>query len=230
MVPTSAYYAVKKANEPLQLVYNYGDKSVYVVSELNEDKQDLKATIQVYSVDGKLLSAQDEKLTVKALTSSKIHEVKKINDVVFLATTLYDQAGKIIVTNFYWLSPKQDEYHWDKTTWAFTPMKSYADFKALNTMPIAAVTLSYTKKEAGHDWLIDVALQNGNGIAFFSEIQLLNDNGNIIKPVLWSDNYFSLVPNENRHITCVVSKKTFPKAGKLVLKGWNSALQTLELK
>ena len=58
-------------------------------------------------------------------------------------------------------------------------------------------------------------------IAFFVELRVVDDSGSSMLPVLWDDNYVSILPGESRELTA-----RFPQGGdltgaKLVLKGWN---------
>jgi hypothetical protein len=50
LVPTSAYWSVKKGCSPRQLIYNYGNDKVYAVNDEKEDI-DLIAKMKVYDLD-----------------------------------------------------------------------------------------------------------------------------------------------------------------------------------
>ncbi|HEY8936912.1 MAG TPA: glycoside hydrolase family 2 protein, partial [Cyclobacteriaceae bacterium] len=230
LLPTSAYYAAKKANEPLQLMYNYGDHGIYIVNELNADQKKLKSRIQLWSVDGKSLFAKEVDTDVASLMSTKLIDLPKINGVGFLSLELFNSENKSVADNFYWLSGKEDEYHWDKTTWAYTPMKSYADFKALNTMPRTDVKVTLDKIDDSENLIIDVTLKNSNAIAFFLNLDLKSANGEILRPVFWSDNYVSLLPNETKHLKCSVSKKIAQNAASLEISGWNIPALKIDVK
>jgi exo-1,4-beta-D-glucosaminidase len=230
LLPTSAYYAAKKANEPLQLMYNYGDHGVYIVNELNADQKNLKARIQLWSVDGKQLLSKEVDTEIASLTSSKIADLNKMPGVVFLSLELLTAENKHVADNFYWLSAKEDEYKWDKTTWAYTPMKSYSDFKPLNTMPKADVKVTVDKVDDAENLVIDVTLKNSNAIAFFLNLNLKNANGEIVRPVFWNDNYTSLLPNETKHLTCSLPKSLLQNETSLEVSGWNIPVLKIEIR
>ncbi len=65
--------------------------------------------------------------------------------VYFVDLVLKDQFGKVLSTNFYWLSAKKNVYDWSaEDNDAFTPVKSYEDFTALSSLPSAGKTRRYS--------------------------------------------------------------------------------------
>ena len=48
---------------------------------------------------------------------------------------LEDSAGKLVGSNFYWLSTKPETLDWEKSNWYTTPTSSYADYTALRNCP-----------------------------------------------------------------------------------------------
>jgi exo-1,4-beta-D-glucosaminidase len=230
--PTAAYYAARNANQPVQLIYNYGDNSIYAVNETNQDVKDLAAEVKVMDVNSNLLSVKEEKISVQLNSSVKIMLPGSYKGTVFIDLKLKDANGNRIAGNFYWLSDKPDELAWDKTTWAYTPMKSYTDFTSLGKMPTSNIQISYKLKEKDKDILIITHLSNPTDkIAFLNTLNITDENGKIISPVFWDDNYFSLLPGEKRDLTCSLSKTTF-KGTKpdITLSGWNIVSQRVSLK
>ena len=79
--------------------------------------------------------------------------------------------------------------------------------------------------ETATDKIFKVKLENPNpSIAFFIELQLVNEEtGQTFLPVLWSDNYVSLLPNESREYTASISKSIIGNSKiTLNVKGWNT--------
>jgi exo-1,4-beta-D-glucosaminidase len=229
LLPTSAYYAVQKANEPLQLIYNYGDGDVYAVNARYETQKHYKAKVQVYDTKSKIVFEKTVNFDLLA-GAEKILPLDNFKGVVFLSLQLFDEKENIVASNFYWLSEKQDVFAWDKTFWAYTPMKSYADFKPINSLSVHEVKLSYTKEISGSEAIITATLTNNETIAFFSTLTLTNKESIIVRPVFWSENYFSLLPGETKSITCRLSKDSLEEGSKLLLSGWNVKAQEVELK
>jgi exo-1,4-beta-D-glucosaminidase len=153
--------------------------------------------------------------------------------VYFVDLTLKDQLGKIISTNFYWLSAKKNVYDWSaEDNDAFTPVKSYEDMTALNSLPSAGkleATFGYRKETDG--WRIRVKIRNpGDHLALQSVVEV-RDKGarGETLPLLWDDNYVSLLPGESREITAPLSSPDLLSHNKEIrISGWNADPETLD--
>ena len=231
LLPTSSYYATRKANEPLQLMYDYQNNSVFAVNETTNNEVNLKATIRLFDLSSKLLFQKHINLSVNSNTSVKALSLDPITQPVFLDVRLSGKSGKLLAQNFYWLSDKPDVFDWGKTTWAYTPMKGFADFSGLNSLAKTEISSFYTIKDKGNELELKTTLENrSNTIAFFINLTLLNDNGSQAFPVFWDDNYFSLLPGEKREINCTIPKNSITSAKPhLQLSGWNVSKQIVKV-
>lgn len=206
LLPTSAYYAARKANAPLQIVYDYGNHNLYLVNETPEKLTKLKARIRLADMNGKEILSEERMLSADEISTSKIFTVPVITSISFLSLELLNEKNETLADNFYWLSPKADEYAWDKTEWYYTPIKASADFRALNYIPFADVNVSYTHKVTDKQLMIDVKLTNTAGkTAFFIQMNLKDKDNKTIFPVFWDDNYVSLLPGDSRTYRCKVT-------------------------
>lgn len=212
LMPNGAFYGTQQSCEPLHLVYNYGDKHIYLVNEYLDRKEKLSAEIKVYDVNSKLVFSETITTGIEANSSSKVFEIPAIADLsktYFLHLDLKDAGGNKIDDNFYWLSTKEDVLDFEKTEWHWTPNKSFADLTALKTLPLADVEISSAIKEQDGNYVCDVTLENtSDKIAFFIEFNLADANiGLSVLPVFWDDNYISLLPGEKRTVSAKVSKE-----------------------
>lgn len=225
MLPTSAYYASRKANAPVQVVYNYGNNKVYLVNETLAPIENVVLKVQLADYRGQVILS-DEKITqIADNKSDPIYDLPNFQGVVFLSLSLLDQDRKTIVDNFYWLTAKQDEYDWNNTEWYYTPIRTSADFKALNYLPPANVSVNTSVKEH----LLEVTItDNSSAPAFFINLALKDNNGRTLFPVFWNDNYISLLPGESRTLTCSIPDSLQVGGGlQLVVSGWNVKEQSL---
>ncbi|NOU46332.1 MAG: glycoside hydrolase family 2 [Bacteroidales bacterium] len=231
LLPTPAYYAVRKANEPLQLIYDYSNNTVIAVNETSLDVEDIKATIKLFDLNSNVLFQKEVNFTISSNKSEKIIGLNPVSAHGFLDLKLMDSHDKLISQNFYWLSKGQDVFDWDKTTWAYTPLKEFADFTWLDTLSQTSVSASCVYVETGENFELTTTIANqGNKIAFLINPALTNESGDQVSPVFWDDNYFSLLPGEKRNIRCLVPKSSIKTAKhKLVISGWNIETQTLSL-
>lgn len=214
LLPNAAFYATKKAGEPLQAIYDYEKNSVYVVNDRLVDAHDVHLFIRVYDINSKLLFEEKIMTDVAKNTSLKLIDlpfIKGLSKTYFLDLRL-ENGNKEIASNFYWLSTKKDELDYEATipSWYYhTPSKSYSDFTQLNTMSEANVQSAITMIKDDKNTVFNIELENDSDkIAFFLELRLIDKaTGNSILPAIWSDNYISLLPHERRNLNLTIKNK-----------------------
>jgi exo-1,4-beta-D-glucosaminidase len=230
--PTTAYYAARTANQPVQLIYNYHNHAVYAVNEKLEEIKNYTATVILMDINSKTLINKTIEFSLPTNTSKKLIQFDAGNDTEFLSLKVTDVDGNRVSGNFYWLSDKPDEFAWDKTTWAFTPLKSYTDFSQLNTLPESRITVVHKTEKNGSDMILRASLFNlTNKLAFFVSLSLQDEKGGSIIPALWNDNYISLLPGEKREITCTIPLSSLKGIKpQFEITGWNVKRQIIPTK
>ena len=136
-----------------------------------------------------------------------------------------DASGSILGSNFYWLSTKPETIDWSKSNWYTTPTSSYADFTALAQLPKVKLNVRERSERWGEDEITHVTLENpSKDLAFFVRLKVNRGKGGAeILPVLWQDNYVSLLPGEKREITATYRASELGSAAASVdVKGWNA--------
>ena len=227
LMPTGAFYAARKACEPLHLLYNYGNRSIYIANDHLTAFRNLKATIRVLNINSTEVFNRTFGIDAEPESSAKIFElpeIKNISITYFLDLRLNNDKGIEICNNFYWLSTKPDvlDYNTRVKPWPYyTPSKEFADLTALNSLLPAKICFEYNIELIGEQKKTTATLQNvSNLIAFFAELKLLDKkSGKTILPIFWEDNYISLLPGEKRTIEAI-----FPATkdqAVLTINGWN---------
>jgi exo-1,4-beta-D-glucosaminidase len=146
-----------------------------------------------------------------------------VSGAYFVDLRLTDAGGRVRSTNFYWLSTRPDVLA-DTSTWYMTPVKSFADFTALRDMPRAAVKVSTRLGRSAPAAISEarVTLANpGKSVAFFLRLQVIGSDGKEALPVLWDDNYVSLLGGETRVVTARYRSRDIHGAPRVVVQGWN---------
>jgi len=221
LLPTSAYYAARKANAPLQLVYNYGNHNLYLVNETLEKLTKLKARIRIADLNGKEILSEERMLSAEENSSMKVFTLPAIGGISFLSLELLNDKNETLADNFYWLSPKPDVYAWDKHEWYYTPIAVSADFRGLNYIPSADVNVTYSQQVIDNQLMVDVKLTNfSDKTAFFMHMNLKDKDNNTIFPVFWDDNYVSLLPGDSRTYRCKLPATSSGDIS-LTVSGWN---------
>ena len=230
--PSAAYYAARNANQPIQLIYNYGNNSIYAVNETRQEVKNFNTEIKLLNTGSNVLTNKNLIVDIPSNSSVKIMQLDPLTENEFLSMKLTDANGKRVAGNFYWLSDKPDEFAWDKTNWVFTPLKSFADHTPLSELQPTKITIVYKTEVNGSNMKIHTWISNPTDkIAFFISLMLNDEKGESICPVFWDDNYISLLPGEKREINCTVSRNVVAKTKpQLLVSGWNIKPQSITIK
>jgi len=225
--PGGGYFGAKTATQPLNPLYGYDDHSVYVVSSQYEDAKDLKLNAKLYNLDGTEKFSKDATLDAAADSTNKAFEIPQVDGLTptyFLRLTLTDSSGKLVGSNFYWLSTKPETLDWEKSTWWMTPTASFADYTALSQLPKVKLNVSSRSERKGDSEITHVTIENpGKALAFFVRLKATNGKGGEeLLPVVWQDNYISLLPGEKREITATYRASEIGTAKPVIeVSGWN---------
>ena len=221
--PGGSYFGAKKAGEPLHVQYAYDDRSVVVVNGTLEARAGLKATARVLDLASKELFAKTAPVDVGPDGSVKVFPVPEppgLTPTYFLFLQLDDAAGRTVSRNVYWLSTKKDVLAWDKSDWYYTPLTEYADLTGLSQLPPAEVAAT-ARFESGR---ARVSLRNpSKAVAFLVHLAVRKgQGGEEVLPVLWDDNYVTLLPGETRELEAAYAPKDLGSATPVVtVDGWN---------
>ncbi len=204
--PAGGYFGAQKACEPLHVQYSYDDRSVVVVNSYYQAFQNLKITAKVYNLDLTPKFTREASLDAASDSTNRVFQIPQDQDLTttyFLDLRLADGSGKLVSSNFYWLSTKPDVLNWAGSTWYITPIESYADFTGLKDLPRAEVKLSGNVQRQGDAQAARVTVRNSSShLAFFLHLQVTKgQGGDEVLPVLWDSNYFPLMPGESREVT-----------------------------
>ncbi|TWR24823.1 beta-mannosidase [Mucilaginibacter pallidiroseus] len=214
---TGAYFGAKSACEPVHIQWNAATNAVKIINNKTEQLNNLTATAEVYGTDGKLLKAYsktvqlnaDANAATQAFTAFAGTDTTALPAVYFLRLKLKDSKQSLLSENFYWLG------------------KTYLDYKALNNMLKADITVSTPKINFAKNALnklitYQVTNKSANTAAFGIRVQLLDNAGKQILPAILSDGYFSLMQGESKYITLEVDPILLKKGYKLEAKAYNN--------
>lgn len=224
--PNGAYYATKKACAPLQLMYHYGNAGIYAVNDLPHEVKGLRALIRIFDIHS--VSIREEEIPVElapdsSLRISTLALPADISETYFIDLRLFRDEEEIN-QNFYWLSTREEilDYEADLGDFPFhTPSKQYADLRLLDGLPVVGLGATYRLTGTGPEKELTVELQNnGEQLAFMNNLKVLNNaTKEPVLPVIWDDNFVTLLPGEKRKL-----KATFSTEEEISLKieGWNA--------
>jgi len=226
--PGGGYFGAKRAMEALHPLYGYDDRSIWLVSSQYQDAKGLKLVTKIYNLDMTERFSHEDSLDAPADSTSKIFTLPEnladLSPVYFLVLRLTNSAGKLVGSNFYWLSTKPETLDWSKSNWWMTPTASFADYTALAQLPKVKLIVSQHTERKGEESITHVTVDNPNkSLAFFVRLKLTKgEKGEEILPVVWEDNYISLLPGEKRQVAATYRAAELGSAKPAVeVSGWN---------
>ncbi len=225
--PGGGYFGAKRAMEALHPLYGYDDHSIWVVSSQYEDVKGLKLATKIYNLDMSEKFTHEDSLDAAADSTSKIlalPEVQGLTPVYFVVLRLMNANGELVGSNFYWLSTKPETIDWAKSTWWMTPTESYADFTAFAQIPKVKLRVNDRTERKGDESVTHVTVENpSKSLAFFLRLKVEKGaKGEEILPVVWEDNYISLLPGETREVTATYRTSELNGQKPVIdVRGWN---------
>jgi exo-1,4-beta-D-glucosaminidase len=226
--PGGGYFGAKTALQPLDPIYGYDDNSIYLVNSRYWDVNAVRVSTKVLNLD---MTEKFSNESTVDVASDGVAKVISLPDLAGLSSTyfvdlkVFDRAGKILGSNFYWLSTKPETLDWSKSTWFNTPTVTYADFTGLAQLPKVKLKVVHRSERKGEYEITHVTVENpSKSLAFFIRLKVKRGRtGQEILPVRWQDNYISLLPGEKRDLTAEYRVSDLGgQEASVGVEGWNT--------
>jgi exo-1,4-beta-D-glucosaminidase len=207
--PMVSWFYIKKACESLHVQLNAPDHIVSVINTRLTAQPELEVRARVFDLTGRMLWEKTGRASVPANSYQETFAVPDPPDassVYFVKLELKDAQGRPASDNFYWF-----------------PAKATAGCTALSSMPPAKLDATYKVEMRGAEKVARVKVTNPTSqIAVFVQLALTQGRGAEILPVIWEDNYFSLLPGETREVTArFAGRDVGDSQPVLEVGGWN---------
>jgi hypothetical protein len=206
--PTAAYFGCKKASEAIHIQWNRVYDEVEIVNLNGKNHKGLKAVAQIFNMDGKLQWEKEKVVDSNEDTTDKIFKIEfpaSLSSVHFIKLTLTD-GKKVISENFYWRGLED------------------GNLKALRSLPKIDLNNHTKIVKSGNQWVIVTTFKNESGQpALMIRLKVVGKKtGERMLPVFFSDNYFSLMPGEEKEITMKLKDEdTRGEKPEIVITGFN---------
>jgi exo-1,4-beta-D-glucosaminidase len=236
LVPAGGYFGTKKSTEIVHVQYDWDTNSVSVVNGKYEDLKGYKVTAKLYNIDAKEAGSRDATVDLPADAATKAFDLPtptNLSTTYFLKLQLHDASGNPVSDNFYWLSTKLDTMDWKhKKDTVYTPQKDFADLTGLNSLPQVKLELRATSHANGETGTIELHVKNtSNSVALMVHPRLTKGpDGDDLVPIFWDDNYFSLLPGEEKTVSASFAVPDLTGADlALTIDGYNIALTNVPI-
>jgi beta-galactosidase/beta-glucuronidase len=206
--PTAAYFAVKKASEPLHVQWNPVTDSVEVVNYSGGNVKGLTAQVRILNLDGSLKwekSALVDSAEDSTVSPIRMEYPSGLSAVYFLQLRLTN-GGRTVSENFYWRGTQEGNY------------------QALRDLPKVSLEVSTRVERQGDVWHMTTEVANpSKAPALMVRLKPVREkSGDRILPAIFSDNYIALMPGERRTITIDVQHAdTRGERPQIVVGGFN---------
>jgi len=205
---TAAYYASRKACEPIHIQWNPTTDNVEVVNYNAGTLEGLTARAELLNLTGavrwkKKASLHSPEDSVSA--PIRIEYPAGLTPVHFIRLKL-TQGPRILSENIYWRALKE------------------GDFRALRSLPEVKVETTTDVDRQGDQWFLTTALHNiSRQPALMVRLAAVGEqSGDGILPVFHSDNYLIMMPGERRTVlTEVDDADTRGERPGIVVRGFN---------
>ena len=207
--PTAAYFGCMKANEPLHIQWNPATDEVEVVNYSAGNHPTLTAKAQVINLDGSVVWQQEATVNSTEDTTEKCIKLQfpaNVSAAHFVKLYLIEN-GQVVSDNFYIRGTEEGNY------------------QAIKEMPEVALQQNIsTRKVDDANWTGSITLKNNTQTpALMIRINVVGAaDGDQILPMFYTDNYFSLLPGEEKTVTFHwKDEDTRGNAPKVVTSGYN---------
>ncbi len=207
--PAGAYFGAKKANEPVHIQYAYDTRAVVLVNHTLTDAHGLQANIRVRNLDGSV--QHEQHLQSIDLAGNRTRQLATLPTPAGLSRTYFVELelaaadGTPVSRNVYWLSTQADQLDWAHSNWYLTPVTHYADLTALQSLPTATSEVQATLRREGDANVVVVTLAvpaSSKAVALFQHVSIKRSaDGDLVLPILWSDNDVTLWPGQSLTLT-----------------------------
>ena len=207
--PTAAYFAIKKASEPLHIQWNPATDEVEVVNYSAGTHKGLEAKVQVLNMDASVAWEKTATVDSNEDTTEKCIKLSfpaSLSKVHFIKMTLTEN-GKVVSDNFYHRSLEENNYQ---------------DLRQLPKVALQS-TVEVTKGADGR-WQSKVTVKNPSDTpALMIRMNLVGEQDGIqILPAIYSDNYFALLPGEEKEVQISwKDEDTRGEKGRVLITGYN---------
>jgi hypothetical protein len=202
----AGYYSIKRSAAPRSVQFNRESQKIEVINAIPEAMGQTLVSAVLYDGNLEKIWAASETLD---LDKNAVYELDQSVPVTpqscYLKLGLQSPSGETIADNFYWLSAKND-------------------FKAFNQLPEPELEIKTGKinPSEGSTGYTVIVSNRGESLALMTNLKLVDPvSGLEVLPSLWSDNYLSLLPGEQKTVEVSTDTDNLPEKLNLTWKSFN---------
>jgi hypothetical protein len=203
---TAAYFGTKAACEPLHILWDQHSNLIKIANNTISPRANLRAEAWVYTLEGREYWHKSSEHSVQATSAQECFPLASAaeNPPHFFLKLRLSEAGRTLSENFYWSSTQQ------------------GDCLCLLQLPRVRLALAAARGQNAHTVTATVTNPTSS-VALAIRIKLMHSaTGERVLPLMYEDNYFSLLPHESKTVTIHSPQFALEaKALRLAVEGWN---------
>ena len=213
--PTGAYFGSKKACEPLHILWNPLHDDIEVVNYHAGLRRGLTASCDLVNLDGSVVWNREAPLDIRedeTVVCFPLEFPAELTEVYFIRLRLTDAAGTVLSENLYWRGREE------------------GNLKALRTVAQASPEWKVTRTSNDTEHAFELTVRNDGPVpALMLRLKVMDSGtGDLVLPVIYSDNYFFLMPGESKTVRVKVRKEDCAGRPYLTMSGFNVPETTLK--
>ncbi len=233
--PGGAYFGARMANEPVHIQYSYDTHAIMLVNHTLTREHGLRAIIRVRNLDGSVRYERRLQGVDVAGNSARqlavLPELAGLSRTYFIELELASAKSESVSRNVYWLSTQTDELDWEHSNWYLTPVTRYADLTPLKTLPTATSEVRATLRHEKDEDIATVTLTvppSSKAVGLFQHVSIKRSaGGDLMLPIVWSDNDVTLWPGESLTLTAHFAAPPGAETPVVEVSGWNLPTQSV---
>lgn len=220
--PTAALYYSQNGLAPLHPQFDYLKNTVSVYNDYRKAYAGYTVEAVVYNLQSQAVWRKSATVNIPAdgvvNDAIKIDFPENISQVHFIKLSLKDKSGRSVNDAFYWRS--EDAY---KGAWTMTG-PAVSGFADINKLAKVNLKVSVTKAVKNKSTVLKVTVTNpSKSLSFFTQLKLQHADGTSVSPSFYTDNFFSLLPGEVKHVDIEIPASTKQQNLVLITGAYNSA-------
>lgn len=178
---TGAFYGCKKACEPLHLQYNPVTKKIESIN-MSYCQRNVILKYEIFNLDGKLVISDDKKVDIESDTVNEQFDISglDINKGLYLLRLTIGKNKNDVSINDYWIN-------------------AFGEICRNSLFSIGSANVAVLINKINNDNTIIEVVNKSNRLAVGIKLSLKDiAKDEYILPVIFSDGYFNLLPDERR--------------------------------
>lgn len=218
---SGAFYGCKKANQPVNAIFNSNGDRLHIVNNCGKNFSALTVEVEYFNQQGQRTNLQSAKVSLS--NDQVIDDFVRFDTgsdqrgIFFIQTRVYNEEAqqsneRLISDNFYWMRTGGDNW------------QNFSNIQNVNVVasytPLRQEPSEYG--EGQNNFFTVVVNNTGESPALLIRLKVVRNDGKRVLPTYYQDNYFSLMPGQSKSVVVEFDDKYLDNQQyQFLVEGWN---------